>query len=155
MLYEVFGLDHETWTDEISIAVENIDPSKHQESWKLNEKFVAAEGKDILPHKACTRLVVDKYFDFRQRITKFNKFFKFFFFCRPNLTEIHTALIVYTFLECGLLSALVEIIISTDAFLSIQAIILLGLYLLKTLKLFRQIIKVAETSLNLDESNIF
>lgn len=102
LLYEVFGLDHEIWTDEINVAVENIDPSKHQESWKLNEKFVAAEGKDVLPHKACSR---------------------------PNLTEIHTALIVYTFLECGLLSALVEIIISTDAFLSIQAIILLGVIL--------------------------
>lgn len=51
---------------------------------------------------------------------------KVLFFFRPNLTEVHTALIVYSLLECGLLSALVEVIITTDAILSVQAVILLG-----------------------------
>lgn len=39
------------------VAIRNIDPSKYQDLWSLSEKFVVAEGKDLLPHKACSRWV--------------------------------------------------------------------------------------------------
>ena len=39
----------------MDIALKSIDPSKYQDTWSLNDKFIAAEGKDLLPHKACTR----------------------------------------------------------------------------------------------------
>lgn len=62
LLYEIFGLDHEDWTEEILVAINNIDPSKYQDVWSLSEKFVAAEGKDILPHKANSRFVTFIFF---------------------------------------------------------------------------------------------
>ncbi|KAK6640058.1 hypothetical protein RUM43_008335 [Polyplax serrata] len=101
LLYEIFGLGYEDWAGDVVPSLRSIDPFKYQDLWSLSEKFIVAEGKDILPHKA---------------------------YSRPNLTEVHTALIVYSLLECGLLSALVEVII-TDAILSVQAVILLGFIL--------------------------
>lgn len=50
----------------------------------------------------------------------------FFFFCRVNLVEVHTSLILMCLLEAELPDALVEVIVSSDSFLSLQASILLG-----------------------------
>jgi rapamycin-insensitive companion of mTOR len=49
--------------------------------------------------------------------------------CRPNIVEIHLALLLYTFLQAGLLEAIVEVIVSSDTFISVRATILLGNYL--------------------------
>jgi hypothetical protein len=48
---------------------------------------------------------------------------------RPNIVEIHLALLLYTFLQAGLLEAIVEVIVSSDTFISVRATILLGNYL--------------------------
>lgn len=44
----------------------------------------------------------------------------------PNINEIHTALLLYCFLETGLLNALVEVVVSADTFLSVRATVLIG-----------------------------
>lgn len=45
---------------------------------------------------------------------------------RMNLSEVHTSLLLICLLEAGLPDALVEVIVSSDSFLSLQASILLG-----------------------------
>ncbi|XP_039295777.1 uncharacterized protein LOC120354022 [Nilaparvata lugens] len=60
---------------------------------------VAQEGRTVLPH--CSRT-------------------------RVNLQEVHLSLLLYSFLEAGILDAIVEVIVSDDSFLSVRATILLG-----------------------------
>lgn len=45
----------------------------------------------------------------------------------PNICEIHTSLLLYCFLETGLLNALVEVVVSSDTFLSVRATVLIGM----------------------------
>jgi len=52
LLYELLGLPQPEWTDEFSVALEAVDPSHPRDAWKLQEGFVSAEGRDILPHLA-------------------------------------------------------------------------------------------------------
>ncbi|XP_058444874.1 rapamycin-insensitive companion of mTOR [Malaya genurostris] len=99
LLYELLGLPQPGWTDEYSVALSAVDPSEYQDSWRLNEGFVAAEGSAVLPSLA-------------SRV--------------PNVSDIHLALLLYCFIENGLLNALVEVIISSDTFISVRATILLG-----------------------------
>ncbi|CAG2068296.1 unnamed protein product, partial [Timema podura] len=99
LLYDLLGLPQPEWTDEFSVALEAVDPSHPQDIWRLSEGFVAAEGKAVLPHLA-----------------------KF----RPNIVEIHLSVLLYTFLEAGLLDAIVEVIVTSDTFISVRATILLG-----------------------------
>ncbi|XP_055526616.1 rapamycin-insensitive companion of mTOR [Wyeomyia smithii] len=99
LLYELLGLPQPVWTDEYSVALSVVDPAEFQDSWRLNEGFVAAEGTAVLPSLAC-------------RV--------------PNVPDIHLALLLYCFIENGLLNALVEVIISSDTFISVRATILLG-----------------------------
>lgn len=99
LLYELLGLPQPEWTDEWAVALNAVDPSDLQDGWRLNEGFVAAEGRSIMPHLSKTT---------------------------PNITEIHLALLLYVFLEVGLPSALVEVIISSDTFISVRATVLLG-----------------------------
>lgn len=99
MLYELLWLPQPVWTDEYSVALAVVDPADYQDSWRLAEGFVAAEGRAVLPSLA-------------NRV--------------PNICEIHTALLLYCFLETGLLNALVEVVISSDTFLSVRATVLIG-----------------------------
>jgi rapamycin-insensitive companion of mTOR len=99
LLYELLGLPQPEWTDELSVALGAVDPSEPQSSWRLNEGFVAAEGRFILPHLAKTT---------------------------PSITDMHLALLLYCFLECGLLGAIVEVIATSDTFISVRATVLLG-----------------------------
>ncbi|XP_011330376.1 rapamycin-insensitive companion of mTOR isoform X2 [Ooceraea biroi] len=99
LLYELLDLPLPTWTDEPDVALAAVDPSRSRDSWKLSEGFVAAEGKFILPSLSSH--------------------------C-PNITEIHSALLVYVLLECGLHRALAETIVSSDTFISVRAAVLLG-----------------------------
>lgn len=61
---------------------------------------MAAEGRSLLPHLAKTT---------------------------PSITDIHLALLLYCFLENGLLVALTEVIATSDTFISVRATVLLGL----------------------------
>lgn len=99
LLYELLGLPQPVWSDEYSVALSVVDPAEYQDSWRLNEGFVAAEGMAVLPSLA-------------SRV--------------PNVSDIHLALLLYCFIENGLLNALVEVIISSDTFISVRATILLG-----------------------------
>ncbi|GBP15175.1 Rapamycin-insensitive companion of mTOR [Eumeta japonica] len=99
LLYELLGLPQPEWTDEISVALDAVDPSDFQDSWRLNEGFVAAEGMAILPHLSATG---------------------------PDITEIHLAFLLHCFLEAGLLDGLAEVIVTSDTFISVRATVLLG-----------------------------
>jgi rapamycin-insensitive companion of mTOR len=99
LMYELLGLPQPVWTDEYSLALSVIDPSDYQDSWRLSEGFVSMEGRAVLPSLA-------------SRV--------------PNICEIHQAFLVYCFIENGLLNALVEVIVSSDTFISVRATILLA-----------------------------
>lgn len=99
LLYELLGLPLPEWTDEFSVALQAVDPSHPRDSWRLSEGFVAAEGRSILPHLAK---------------------------CKPNLVEMHLSLLLYTFLEVGLLEAIAKVIVTADTFISVRATVLLG-----------------------------
>lgn len=101
LLFDLLGLQQPEWTDELSVAFSAIDPCEHQSSWRLKEDFVAAEGKFILPHLAKTT---------------------------PSPTEMHLALLLFCFLECGLMDALTEVITSSDPFISVRATVLLSIF---------------------------
>lgn len=99
LLYDLLGIALPEWTDELSVALDAVDPSHPQDSWRLNEGFVAAEGRSVLPH-----------------LSKF----------RPNIVTNHLSALLQAFLDAGLLAAIVEVIVSEDTFLSVRATILLG-----------------------------
>lgn len=99
MLYEILGLPQPVWTDEYSVALAVVDPADFQDSWRLSDGFIAMEGRCILPSLA-------------SRV--------------PNICEIHLSLLLYCFLENGLLNALIQVIISSDTFISVRATVLLG-----------------------------
>ncbi len=99
LMYELIGLPQPAWTDEYSVALAAVDPSDYQDSWRLAEGFVAIEGKAILP-------------SFASRV--------------PSISETHKAFLLFCFIENGLLNALVEVIISSDTFISVRATILLA-----------------------------
>lgn len=99
LLYELLWLPQPVWTDEYSVALAAIDPAEYQDTWSLAEGFVAMEGRNVLPSLAN---------------------------CVPNICEIHTSLLLYCFLETGLLNALVEVVVSSDTFISVRATVLIG-----------------------------
>nr|XP_023027367.1 rapamycin-insensitive companion of mTOR [Leptinotarsa decemlineata] len=99
LLYELLGLPQPEWSDELSVALSAVDPCEPQASWRLNEGFVVAEGRSVLPHLAKTT---------------------------PSTTDMHLALLLYCFLENGLLAALTEVIATSDTFISVRASVLLG-----------------------------
>lgn len=99
LLYELLGLPQPEWTDELSVALSAVDPAEPQAAWRLSEGFIAAEGRSVLPH--LTRST-------------------------PSITDIHLALLLYCFLETGLLNALAEVIATSDTFISVRATVLLG-----------------------------
>lgn len=113
MLFDLLGLQQPEWTDELSVAFSAIDPCEHQSSWRLKEDFVAAEGKFILPHLAKTT---------------------------PSPTEMHLALLLFCFLECGLMDALTEVITSSDPFISVRATVLLSTFITHIYRIFAAII---------------
>lgn len=90
------------WTDEYSVAINAVDPADYQDAWRLGEGFVAMEGKNILPSLA-------------NRVS--------------NIAEIHTSILLYCFLEAGLLNALIDVIVSSATFISVRATILIGMIL--------------------------
>ncbi|ODM99839.1 Rapamycin-insensitive companion of mTOR [Orchesella cincta] len=99
LICEIVGLKFPTWTDEVSVALSAVDPSCPKDSWRLQEGFIVDEALSVLPHLATST---------------------------PNITANHMALIVFSFARKGLLDALVEVIVTSDTFISVRATVLLG-----------------------------
>ncbi|XP_053949989.1 rapamycin-insensitive companion of mTOR isoform X1 [Anastrepha ludens] len=99
LLYELLNVPQLPWTDDYLVALQTVDPSDFQDAWLLSNGFVAMEGRCILPSLAARA---------------------------PNVCEQHLSLLLYCFLETGLLNALVEVIRSSDAHLSVRATVLIG-----------------------------
>ncbi|CAH1957732.1 unnamed protein product [Acanthoscelides obtectus] len=99
LLYDLLGLPQPEWSDELSVALSAADPCEPQASWRLNEGFVVAEGRSVLPHLAAAT---------------------------PTTADMHLALLLYCFLENGLLAALAEVIATSDTFICVRASVLLG-----------------------------
>lgn len=97
--YTLLRLPLPEWTDEFTVALLATDPSRVQDAWKLQEGYVALEGKCLLSH-------ISKH--------------------RPNLVLNHMALLVYCLIEASLAQTLIEVIVSSDTFISVRATILLG-----------------------------
>ncbi|XP_078353189.1 rapamycin-insensitive companion of mTOR-like isoform X2 [Oculina patagonica] len=108
ILFEIFQLKEPDWTDDFHLALLSVDPCQMQDSWKLSEGFVAEEAKALLPHRATGR---------------------------TNLAKNYIALVLAAFMNAGLFESLVEVITSSDPFISVRATILLGelLHLANTL----------------------
>ncbi|XP_017064890.1 rapamycin-insensitive companion of mTOR [Drosophila eugracilis] len=99
LLYELLSLPQPTWTDDYAVALQAVDPSDFQATWLLSNGFVSAEGRSILPSLAARA---------------------------PSVVEQHLSLMLYCFLETGLLNALVEVAVGSDQFVSVQATVLIG-----------------------------
>lgn len=108
VLYDLLQLVQPEWTDEMSVALAAVSPSRWQDHFRITEGFVAAEATALVPHLAKTGV---------------------------NLVEVHRAVVLYLFVEANLLDAIVHVIVSDDTFLSVHATILLGeiLHLIHTL----------------------
>jgi len=102
LLYQSLSLQVPDWTDEFEVAMKTADPNAVKDTWKLTDGFVAAEGRDLLPHLAKSR---------------------------PNLVENHTAVLLSCYLELGLPDALIKVIVTSDTVLSVRAAVLLGQFL--------------------------
>lgn len=99
LLYELLSVPQPGWTDDYDVALQTVDPSDFQDSWLLSNGFVSAEGRSILPSLAARA---------------------------PNVVEQHLALLLYCFLETGLLNALVEVAVAPDQFVSVRATVLIA-----------------------------
>ncbi|KAG1659079.1 Rapamycin-insensitive companion of mTOR [Nymphon striatum] len=76
-----------------------LDPSTSKASWGLYEGFIAEEGRDILPNQS-------KY--------------------RVNLVDNYIALLLFVFVNCGVLDALIEVATKGDKYIAVKATILLA-----------------------------
>ncbi|KAM7287109.1 rapamycin-insensitive companion of mTOR isoform X2 [Ixodes scapularis] len=99
LFYDIFCLALPAWTSDFEAALASSDRAAMQESWKLYEGFVAAEGRDLLPP-----------------VTKH----------RSNLVANYLALLLLAFVQAGILEALVEVIVTSEDAMAIQATILLA-----------------------------
>ena len=100
MIFELFYLPIPEWTEDFEVALMSSDKSSMQDSWHLYDGFVAAEGKAILPFITKNRL---------------------------NLVNNYLALILHSFINYGLIEALVSVILnSSDNCCSNTSTILLG-----------------------------
>ena len=50
LFYTLLRLPLPEWTDEFTVALQATDPSRVQDAWKLQEGYIAMEGKCLLPH---------------------------------------------------------------------------------------------------------
>ncbi|XP_055941079.1 rapamycin-insensitive companion of mTOR-like [Argiope bruennichi] len=99
LLYKIFDVTIPEWTDDFSIALSSSDPSTSKMSWQLYEGYIVAEGLDILPYSSKDR---------------------------TNLVYNYYALLILVFVNCGILEALSEVIVSSEINLAVRATIFLG-----------------------------
>jgi len=128
LLYQSLSLQVPDWTDEFEVAMRTADPSAVKDTWKLTDGFVAAEGRDLLPHLARSR---------------------------PNLVENHTAVLLSCYLQCGLPAALICVIVTSDTVLSVRAAVLLGQFLHLVSTLLPHEIAATQNCLPLLASHIY
>jgi len=128
LLYQSLSLQVPDWTDEFEVAMRTADPSAVKDTWKLTEGFVAAEGRDLLPHLAKSR---------------------------PNLVENHTAVLLSCYLQLGLPAALITVIVTSDTVLSVRAAVLLGQFLHLVSTLLPHEIAATQNCLPLLSSHIY
>jgi len=128
LLYQSLSLQVPDWTDEFEVAMKTADPSAVKDTWKLTEGFVAAEGRDLLPHLAKSR---------------------------PNLVENHTAVLLSCYLQLGLPAALITVIVTSDTVLSVRAAVLLGQFLHLVSTLLPHEIAATQNCLPLLSSHIY
>ena len=86
------------WTDEFDVAIKAADPSAPRPEWRLGEGFTAAEGLTILSRLHGLDCAISGN-DILPHLGK----------SRPNLSETHTALLLSSYLQSGLPSALIEV----------------------------------------------
>ncbi|KAK7895781.1 hypothetical protein WMY93_021106 [Mugilogobius chulae] len=98
VLYDIFHLTIPIPSMNFMEALNSVDPSKFQDSWRLSDGFVASEARALLPHRSCSR---------------------------PDLMHNYLAFVLSAFIKSGLLEGLVEVIASSDDIISIRATILL------------------------------
>ncbi|BES92555.1 Rapamycin-insensitive companion of [Nesidiocoris tenuis] len=99
VLFKLFDFKQPEWTDEISVAIDAVNPSRWQDSFRIADGFVASEVQCTFPHIAKSRV---------------------------NLLQVHRATVLYLFLSANILEAIVHVIVSEDTYLSVYATILLG-----------------------------
>uniref|UniRef100_A0A8C9VQ69 RPTOR independent companion of MTOR, complex 2b n=1 Tax=Scleropages formosus TaxID=113540 RepID=A0A8C9VQ69_SCLFO len=99
LIYDIFWLPIPVMTDNFTEALQSVDPSRYQDSWRLSDGFVASEAMMILP----------------QRVKS-----------RPDLVDNYLALVLSAFINHGLLEGLIEVITSGSDHVSVRATILLG-----------------------------
>ena len=80
------------------MAIKAADPSAPRSEWRLGEGFTAAEGLDIFNKLYCDPNCNIAGNDILPHLGK----------SRPNLSETHTALLLSSYLQAGLPSALIE-----------------------------------------------
>ncbi|GFQ72567.1 rapamycin-insensitive companion of mTOR [Trichonephila clavata] len=99
LLYKIFDISIPEWTDDFSIALNSSDPSALKSSWQLYEGYIVAEGLDVLPYSSKDR---------------------------TNLVYNYHALLVLVFVNCGLLEALSEVIVTSEVNLAVRTTVFLG-----------------------------
>lgn len=99
VLFEVFCLNEPGPCKDFSEALTSIGPKVYQESWQLNNNFIAAEGKWFLPSLCNERL---------------------------NLTNCYMAVLLAIFLESEIVQRMVDVMMGSDEESSISASIFLG-----------------------------
>ncbi|GFS75960.1 rapamycin-insensitive companion of mTOR [Trichonephila clavipes] len=99
LLYKIFDISIPEWTDDFSIALNSSDPSALKPSWQLYEGYIVAEGLDVLPYSSKDR---------------------------TNLVYNYHALLVLVFVNCGLLEALSEVIVTSEVNLAVRTTVFLG-----------------------------
>ncbi|KAG1659080.1 Rapamycin-insensitive companion of mTOR [Nymphon striatum] len=99
LVFDLFRLPIPEWTKDFECALLSVDPSTSKASWGLYEGFIAEEGRDILPNQS-------KY--------------------RVNLVDNYIALLLFVFVNCGVLDALIEVATKGDKYIAVKATILLA-----------------------------
>ena len=90
------------WTDEFDVAIKAADPSAPRPAWRLGEGFTAAEGKKrSSPDQAAvsTSTKLCPGYDILPHVAR----------SRPDLAESHTALLLSSYLQADLPTALIEV----------------------------------------------
>lgn len=99
VLFEVFCMNEPGHCKDFSEALASIGPKVYQESWQLNNNFIAGEGKWFL-HGLCNE--------------------------RLNLTNCYMAVLLAIFLESEIVQRMVDVMMGPDEESSISASIFLG-----------------------------
>lgn len=57
LLFDLMNIPQPEWTEDETVALESVEQSRFQESFRLTESFLVSEGKYILPNISKNRFV--------------------------------------------------------------------------------------------------